>query len=178
MRDALSIVLKNGDMLYDDCPGNKEVTKVFDFVENCVKDKDSVERAKQFKINSYVKLKTEDDIKYSIMTNGPVLMSVQWYKSFKFDDKYKINFNKEKPIGCHAIVVYGWDKDSWYCQNSWGKLWGDKGRFKLGKDDDCIREIFGISKNNEDINVPTNDIKLLDFIFKLINKILNLFKRS
>lgn len=29
------------------------------------------------------------------------------------------------------MVIYGWNKDGWLFQNSWGTKWGNKGKFVL-----------------------------------------------
>ena len=33
----------------------------------------------------------------------------------------------------HSITIVGMDEDNWLIQNSWGKMWGDKGYFRIKK---------------------------------------------
>ena len=53
----------------------------------------------------------------------------------------------------HAVTLIGYDKDEngknyWFLKNSWGKIWGDKGYFKMDADEfDCgvtYRPVFAV----------------------------------
>ena len=91
---------------------------------------------------------SEEDIKFEIFKNGPVVMSLQSPLDLGFYLKgvYKPigstsvqdfgNFLKPEWVEVnHSVLVYGWgEKDGvkfWRAQNSWGEEWGEKGRFKI-----------------------------------------------
>ena len=33
----------------------------------------------------------------------------------------------------HAVLLYGWDDESWHLQNSWGDWWGYGGHFYVAR---------------------------------------------
>ncbi|HMP29932.1 MAG TPA: C1 family peptidase [Saprospiraceae bacterium] len=91
----------------------------------------------------------DDLIKYEIYHYGPVVAGYRVMKSFMDFFKNKANakkvysedvvnnYDNDKLIGGHAIVIAGWgvDEDTgiryWLCRNSWGWDWGDEGWFRL-----------------------------------------------
>lgn len=176
LSDACKIVNQYGDMIEDDCSGNNEVPKSCDIAEKAFNDAEKLERAKHFKVTRYFNCNSNADIKYAIMNYGPVLCSIKWYDKYKVNDGI-ISFNQTSDYGYHAIVIYGWNKDGFLCQNSWGILWGNKGRFILPYDYK-IREAKGLVDyvNEKDIVIPkTNDF--LDVMYKVLNWIFNLVKK-
>jgi hypothetical protein len=86
----------------------------------------------------YLLSSSSNDIKNEIYRWGPVLVGFQVYEDFltSYNGKttYKPSTNA-RPVGGHAVVLYGWGKDSnsefWIARNSWGKDWGDNGYFYL-----------------------------------------------
>ncbi|XP_071522090.1 cathepsin B isoform X2 [Panulirus ornatus] len=84
----------------------------------------------------------EDQIKYEIMTNGPVEGAFTVYVDFLH---YKSGVYKHRhglPLGGHAIRVLGWGEEDgtpyWLCANSWNSDWGDGGLFKILRgSDEC-----------------------------------------
>ena len=180
LRDACGIVKKYGDMLENDCPGNTEVPDCWDIAESAISDKEKEARAYNNKIDKYVSLKDDNDVKRFLMNYGPVLSSVYWYNSFRTGKDGVLNDNKIGDVGYHAIMVYGWNDKGFLCQNSWGKSWGNKGRFILPYTIK-LEESFGLvddaALHPDNIVEPKRNV-FIDFIYKIINFVINLFKRK
>lgn len=183
LRNGAKIAQKYGDMLEDDCSGNTEVPKVYNIAKESFEDDAKLNRAYKFRIESYCKLNNNNEIKYALMNHGPVLVSVKWYNGSKVDSKGILRSNFDKDYGYHAIVIYGWNEFGFLCQNSWGKLWGNKGYFILPYEH-SVREAYSFIDvdNDEELknldNINPNKNKLLDAICKLVNWVVNLFKRK
>lgn len=63
------------------------------------------------------------------MQNGPIVFSIQWYKGYYVEAGTNLlKFNTQTKDGSHCMVIYGWNKDGWKFQNSWGTFFGDGGR--------------------------------------------------
>ena len=77
----------------------------------------------------------EDQIKYEIMTNGPVEGAFTVYVDFLHYKKGVYKHTHGLALGGHAIRVLGWgvedDKPYWLIANSWNFDWGDGGLFKI-----------------------------------------------
>ncbi len=171
LNEACKIIKKYGDMIYDDCPGNTEVTKVYDIANEAFNDPMKVTRAGKYKIKCFTNLRSNDDIKYALMNHGPVLGAVAWYKDFSLS-RGVIKFNKDSDFGYHATMIYGWNEIGWLCQNSWGKSWGSKGYYILPFEDKPV-EAYSIVKaedTQDDVKKPCALVRKLSGI---INKILN-----
>jgi len=85
-----------------------------------------------------------------IMTNGPIQVGFQVYKSFMSYKKgvYKKHPYEVEPEGGHAVKVVGWGTengaDYWLVANSWDTTWGLDGFFKISRgDDECGMETAG-----------------------------------
>ena len=80
------------------------------------------------------------------------------------------------------MIIYGWNEKGWLIQNSWGTYWGKKGRAILPYDVK-IREAWGVT---DEVTLENSDIKksifnnttILRFIAKVLNKILNFFRKE
>jgi hypothetical protein len=70
-----------------------------------------------------------------------VLASIKWYDKNELLPNGIIEFDETSPAGYHAIMVYGWNKDGWLCQNSWGKDWNNGGTF-IQKYNPGFREVW------------------------------------
>lgn len=79
------------------------------------------------RITSYYRLTTDDEIKASLMQNGPVIFAMNWFKDINVTNGI-IKTNGVKSDSSHALVIYGWNQDGWKIQNSWGTSWGNGGR--------------------------------------------------
>lgn len=89
-------------------------------------------------------VKTEAEIKTALMVHGPVLTSIEWYADIRVKDgvittKAEANDRNSN----HAMVIYGWNETGWLIQNSYGALWGNKGRAVLPYSVP-LRETYGI----------------------------------
>lgn len=103
-------------------------------------------------------LDTQNKIKQHIMVRGPVVAGFLIMENFlegNFDVYFEngiyqpvkniiYSFQKDKIVGSHSVVIVGWGVQKntmfegklsnipyWYCRNSWGVDWGDKGYFKI-----------------------------------------------
>ena len=90
------------------------------------------ELAKVYRIEKYVRLKTEAEMKESLVVNGPFVAGVEVYWPVWNVDKsgvVKMPVKGDELAGGHAICIIGYDdkKKRWKFKNSWGKGWGAKG---------------------------------------------------
>ena len=181
LRDACKIVANYGDMLEEDCPGNTEIPNCYDSALNAFCDEDKVERASQFRISSYFYCINQDHIKYAIYKHGPVLASIKWYKDYKVNKSGILEGSHTGSYGYHAVMVYGYNKDGFLCQNSWGASWGNSGRFILPYNIKFVEARGLVDWNGEDdLKKPKVDgffntiykifNLLVNFVYKLINK--------
>jgi C1A family cysteine protease len=176
LQNACKIVQKYGNMIEADCPGNTEVPKCRGAAEEAFTNLDKRVKAYSYKVKLYFNCKTADDIKKTIYKYGPVLASIKWFDDYKCDNKgvlYKSS--NKKTFGYHAVMVYGWNKQGFLCQNSWGENWGNKGRFILPYSI-SFAEAKGFTDGpNPNIKIPKNN-KLLNKMYKAINSTLDIFK--
>lgn len=171
IRDALNTLLKYGDVYESECAGNNDYEKAMSVVS---KDIDRLkELAYPHRISAYFKIKNADELKTALMKYGVVAVSMNVYNGYKLvDDVY--TYDTAKDYGTHCVFIYGWNEKGWLVQNSWGFLWGGDGRctipyaFKFN-------EMWGIADDITDLNIvkPKRN-KFLDFIYSLINKLINL----
>lgn len=175
-RDAVATTCKYGDVLKNKFPYNEEVPEIidkFNAIELELFDEGTPNR-----FSTYYKLKTANEIKSALIKHGPVVFAINWYEDIKVVNGI-MQTNKVGDAGGHCMVIYGWNKDGWLIQNSWGSRWGKNGRavmpytFK-------IKEAYGITDTIID---DTKEIKkpfssTIGSIFaKIVNWILNLFKK-
>lgn len=135
-------------------------------------------RAKANKIKGYARLDTEEEMKRSLVDNGPFLISLRVYESWYNTDSGAVKqIGIEK--GLHAVTVVGYDDSTrTFCfKNSWGSGWGDSGYGYVHYGD--------ISRTMNDcwsiVDIPDNEeygyTLPKTFIQKILNFILSLFKR-
>lgn len=177
LRDACKIVSKYGDMLKSDCPGNNEVPKCWDKAEQALKDETKKKNAECFIIKSYFTCNSKDAVKKAIMTYGPVLGSVKWYDSYTPNLNGVLSTKKKGSAGGHAFMIYGWNKEGFLCQNSWGTLWGKRGRFILPYEIPLKEARCFVDATDTDIIIPKRS-SILDFFYKIFNKLLNFFRKK
>ena len=163
-RDVMDIFRKKGCPLEKDYPYN--------YISNPA-DIDPIifEEAKKFKIKSYARVHSIEDLKKSLANNGPCLIS---FPVYNYGDKiWRPKYKTQAMRGGHAMTIVGYDKDSFIIRNSWGIEWGDEGYTYYPYTDwgmhfDCwttVDEKYKIPETIEDdseIETSTEEEKNLD----------------
>ena len=76
-----------------------------------------------------------DDIKYELMTNGPMMVGFTIYSDFMVYANGIYEYIVGVVEGGHAVKLIGWEYDGgrlvWICQNQWGDSWGELGDFRI-----------------------------------------------
>ena len=116
------------------------------------------------------------EIKQAILNYGPVLASIKWYDTFKTNKDGVLVGNQSGDYGYHAIMIYGWNSTGFLCQNSWGTLWGNKGRFILPYSIPVAEARSVVDAESPDIVKPHRNT-FFDIVYKIINIILNMFRK-
>ena len=171
-RFAISNYCAEGAPLEKDFPLHCEVPEIIYAVKE---KKDSLyEPAQKYRFASYIGTKTEQEIKTALMNNCPVIIAVDWQKDMCYrDGKFYSTFLYGKSGG-HAMVIYGWDKDGWKVQNSWGEGWGNKGT-AIWSYNYRIREAYSIVDADNTtmiIKKPfSTDNKIGKFCVRVLNKL-------
>ena len=142
IRDALENLRKYGTCPNSSMPGNIEVPEAIRrFNQDAL---GVIPVAYPNRITNYCSLYKKNDMKLWLMTKGPIVFSVKWYENYWLTVNNKLHFDeKSEPSGCHCMVIYGWNKEGWLFQNSWGNTWGDGGR-AVYPYDATIREAWGV----------------------------------
>lgn len=142
IRDALENLRKYGTCPNSSMPGNIEVPEAIRrFNQDAL---GVIPVAYPNRITNYCSLYKKNDMKLWLMTKGPVVFSVKWYENYWLTVNNELHFDeKSEPSGCHCMVIYGWNKEGWLFQNSWGNTWGDGGR-AVYPYDATIREAWGV----------------------------------
>lgn len=175
-RKAVANTCKYGTVYEHDFPGNTEVPDVITEFED--KKYSLYDKGIPHRFSSYYSVKTKNEIKTALMTNGPVVFAMPWYDDIKVKNGVIQTEQKDKDAGGHCMVIYGWNEIGWKIMNSWGTRWGNKGCAILPYDVK-IREAYGIVDNiinDVEIVKPYNS-KIGNIVAKILNWILNLIKR-
>ena len=138
-RDAFKILLDNGVcrdayMPYED---NASDAEKLPFTPSAK----ALRNAKYYKASSYARLTSLEEMKQSLVINGPFLLGITWYEEwFSPDETIKgypiIRPPKGAEVGGHAICVVGYDEEiqAFKIRNSWGPEWGKGGYAWLSYD--------------------------------------------
>lgn len=177
MRDACKIAADYGDMLLADCPGNYEVPNCYRNAEKAFDDAEKMARANEQRILKYFLCKSNKEIKHAIYNYGPVLGALRWYDTFEVAKDGTLIGEQKGSYGNHAIVIYGYTEDGFWCQNSWGENWGKEGRFFL-PNSIKITEARGFVDWNgtDELKEPSTD-GIWNLLYKGFNAIVNLIRR-
>jgi len=175
---ACKIAKKYGDMTEEDCSGNSEVPTVTKIAKQVLKDYQKTQYALNFKIDSYYRCSTYNDVKYGIYNYGPVLGCIYWHGEYSFD-KDVIKFNTKKDGGYHAIMIYGWNDIGWLVQNSWGTSFGNGGRCIIPYEYPLVEvRVLVDNTPHNDKHLKKTNIKKKRVIHKPINSILRKLKKN
>ena len=142
IRDALENLRKYGTCPNSSMPGNIEVPQAIRrFNQDAL---GVIPAAYPNRITNYCSLYKKNDMKLWLMTKGPIVFSIKWYENYWLTVNNELHLDeKSEPSGCHCMVIYGWNKEGWLFQNSWGNTWGDGGR-AVYPYDATIREAWGV----------------------------------
>ncbi|HEY5588003.1 MAG TPA: C1 family peptidase [Candidatus Paceibacterota bacterium] len=172
-REALKTECDKGNVLFNNFPYNEEVPEIQKLVNANINSLDKI--ATQYRISSYCRLNSIDDIKTALLNNMPVTISYTIYKkAFKPDWNGNISIPDKLDVedGSHMVTIFGWTKDNrWIVENSWGKFWGKSGICYISFDYP-FNEAWSVSDN---IKSPVVKKPSLYWFWNLIYKIRNLF---
>lgn len=173
IRNALNTLRKYGDVPTADLRGNNEYQKAMEIVN--AKLDELKDKAYPHRVSSYFRVYDENAVKEALMKHGYVVVSMNWHEDARLVDNVYTPFGRTS--GRHAVVIYGWNEKGWLVQNSWGSLWGNKGRFIIPFDFK-FNEMWGITDNiTEDIVRPKTG-KIWDVLYKIWNAIVNFFTKE
>lgn len=172
-RDALKAVKLYGDVPKEYFPYNTEVPKVIEEYKKVSEELYDI--SYPYRISTYARLTTDNAVKQALMSNGPVIMAMEWFNDMKVKNGI-LTTSKKQSAGGHCMVIYGWNEQGWKVQNSWGKRWGDNGTCIIPYDM-SIREFWTVTDDviqDMEIKKPFSSIlgrliaKLINWIYSLI----------
>lgn len=169
-REALKTLQKVGDVKNNIFDYNEEVPKIIQMVNE--KKDYLIDKAQDFKIESYARIYSVNEIKKCIYSGTPVPISIPIYDGMRLDENGTILEGKEID-GYHMMIACGWDKNGILLQNSWGKNVGITGFVRLPffyK----IDSAWAISMKNNKIETK---VPFLTKITKILKKITNFLKK-
>lgn len=181
LRDACDILKKHGDCSINTFPGNDEHPETHFKFEKIFQDIITYDNH----ITAYYDCQDNNAIKYAIYKYGPVLAALNWPKNVTVDNNGELIFNKNNlQNNYHAIMIYGYDENGFWCLNSYGENWGQNGCFHIQYKDNLIGEAKAIICNNnlkeiEDSHLyktKASSSPTINIIYKIINHIKNFLK--
>lgn len=127
LNEALDNLVKYGVCHYDDflISGKYDICKkLFDIRKN-----DLIEKGHPFRVSSWYRCYSDNDIKQAIKKVGFVIVSLPMYDTLYSPDKSTnmVDFKISNIHGYHAVILAGWNKNGWIMKNSWGKEYGNNG---------------------------------------------------
>lgn len=85
-------------------------------------------------IRNYRSLNSDiENIKKALIEYGPLSASMEVYVNFEIYTGGIYDNTVGDHIGNHAVCIVGYDDEDqcWICKNSWSKLWGESGYFRI-----------------------------------------------
>ena len=126
IREALSNTCKYGTTTQKEFFENAEVPKAINLFEE--RFDELKDKAFPNRLSTYFRRISDADIKHALMNYGPVVFAMTWREGIHVDSKGILQVDPtRKATGGHCMIIYGWTKDGWKIQNSWGVKWGNKG---------------------------------------------------
>lgn len=128
-RQALDNLKTFGMCHYEDFQG------FYSYADACTKysaqKADLDKKAYPYRISSYYRLNTIEDVKTAIYTTKiPAFVSYDVYKSMYYpDSKGVVNYdpNDKNVLGGHQMSIFGWNNTGFIVVNSWGEEFGQDG---------------------------------------------------
>ncbi len=154
-RDVMKLACKVGAIPKVDFPNLEDYPEIEESFDKLLNHNELIEKAKDLKCKSYVRVDVEDIPNYIHNEKKPLIFTVRLYESF-----YKVNHpgtdgmvpfpSTGKRCGNHAMVCVGYkylDKKLYLkILNSWGKFWSLNGYCWINAaDDNLINEVWGFT---------------------------------
>jgi len=121
-RDVMKLLQTVGFCRESKFPYNTQTTTNMkkDDIPNDIK-----EEAKNYIIKNYARVSTIEDLKKSLVVNGPCIITVPTYNTGT--RMWKKLSETQKRRGGHALLIVGYNKSGFIIRNSWGYNWGNDG---------------------------------------------------
>lgn len=152
-REAIKTLKNIGDVENQYFNHNKEMNEIKQLVDKNIKELKPI--AEPYKISSYARIYTIEDIKNCIIKDTPVPISIPVYGDIELDENNIIQITNKSISGYHMILIYGWNEYGFLIQNSWGKDWGNSGTAILPYEYP-IDSAWAISTNKNNLNIKTS----------------------
>lgn len=107
------------------------------------------------------KIEKQKNIQIEIYKKGPVVISYDFYDDLLDYRGGLIKKVKGKKIGTQEAVVYGWDKDGWLAQGTYGDFWGTDGDFRVSFDNNFNFGEIAFANEKEIIKISYSIIILI-----------------
>lgn len=175
-KEALKCLLNKGEVHQYDFPFNYEYDRIKPIFKqyNALNYLNNV--AAEYKIGTYFKIESFNDLKMSLISYGPATVSVPIYSNFYTIDNenYHIGLPDKDDIclGRHQMTILGYDNDEIYLLNSWGKYFGKDGYCYIPFNYPGL-EIWGVT----DTKFPKPN-KVIMKIKKYLNKFVVFFSKK
>ena len=175
-RDAIKTLAKFGNVPSSHFPYNVEVPYAIEKFEDSADELEAL--GVNYKIESYFRLNTTEAIKAHLMDGNPVIFAMKWFDDIKIVDGVMVTEEKKSSkTGGHCMLIYGWNETGWMVQNSWGKLWGNGGKFVLPYSVSTT-EVWGIKDAKSDSTLviePPFKTKFGKTCAKIVHNVISVF---
>lgn len=168
-REALKTLQKVGNVLHSHFPYNIEMPNIKRIVDANLES--LIKLAEKYKIKSYARIYTNNNIKKCLFNECPVPISIPVYNGLKLDKNNVIQMPDGEIEGYHMTILYGWNEQGFLLQNSWGDSWGNKGCAILPYNYP-IDSAWAISMDSNKIETKQNVLQKISVLLqKLIERI-------